>query len=372
VIFTHSRCLALTGLLATATLSASTAATPTSGASYAVFESDTAPAGPHRVSDRHLRPGSTYHDRVRVRSQEGRSPYAGPALATTPSTPAGTPREPRNLTCVEAGPTSVQLSWDDPNGGSVGYEIERSAVGAFSSGEFAAVGAIRAGAAPGRIRFTDAKARPRSAYADRVRAVGRTGRRTAYAVLEAAPAVPTTVFTPADWPTPDASYLDPARGSPRPPVAEVGAFATAPRGDTASPTLSAPRLAADGRSVAAALSEPCRPLAGSEGFSLKGAAVADWSISGTTLTLRLAGHVPDGSTPTLSDTPVGASPTSRAIRWPHSAINPSDPREARWCESGGAGAPAQTHRQPRRDRSVPKHADARPPRGVDAFRYESR
>lgn len=73
--------------------------------------------------------------------------------------------------------------------------------------------------------------------------------------------------------------------------------------DATAPTLSSAAVPSAGATLTATLSKSgCTPSAGSGGFTLSGtlATVASWAISGTTLTLSLAGTVKQGETVTYS------------------------------------------------------------------------
>lgn len=83
----------------------------------------------------------------------------------------------------------------------------------------------------------------------------------------------------------------------------IAAFKPAAGGDTTPPTLSSRAVNTAGDTLTATLSESgCTPSSGTGGFTLGGtsATVASWAISGTTLTLTLAGTVYLGETVTLS------------------------------------------------------------------------
>lgn len=72
--------------------------------------------------------------------------------------------------------------------------------------------------------------------------------------------------------------------------------------DTTAPTVTAATVNAAGTEIALTLDEACIPASGTLGFTLSGttATVASWAISGTALTLTLAGIIPSSETVTLS------------------------------------------------------------------------
>lgn len=83
----------------------------------------------------------------------------------------------------------------------------------------------------------------------------------------------------------------------------IAAFKPAAAIDTTPPTLSSLAINTAGTSLTATLSESgCLPASGTGGFTLAGtsATVASWAISGTTLTLTLAGTAYAGQTVTAS------------------------------------------------------------------------
>jgi hypothetical protein len=110
-----------------------------------------------------------------------------------------------------------------------------------------------------------------------------------------------------------AYYIDSGSGATKNPgwdpdivvsaAATHATFQAAAGGDVTPPTLGSLAVNTTGDELTGTLSESgCTPSSGTGGFTLSGTAatVASWAISGTTLTLTLAGTVYNGETVTLS------------------------------------------------------------------------
>lgn len=143
-----------------------------------------------------LRPGTTYHYRLRAYNSTGYSDYTEPVESTTLAS-SSLPDPPSGLMISSAMPGMIQLSWDDNSANETGFIIERSTDGSSYSPIHTTDFDV--------TTYSDANLNPETTYYYRLRAVNNHGHSDYTAPVHA-----TTLPVPAEdvvWDPDDFSYL---------------------------------------------------------------------------------------------------------------------------------------------------------------------